>query len=276
MAGQFASMDGQLTRVISAEIPKIKNDLDTNYEKAEQIKIKMDHMARTVDAFGNRAESIGQMDKNMSLLTGKINDDIISEINQIDLERKRSIKEVEMLSRKIDHLSKQYVKFLKLSKDKITVSIPPKWVDELPRRDGMIFHVGVSPATRRINEAQELAVNQARSHMATILKRKTMNAMESTIEASGTISPNAFDELSESFKKQVNAAIGEWMVNSRMESYWIDPAGYVYALLSLPVNNIIDSSSFGVLIETLKRVQRSTAETLAQNFTDQLKAELLQ
>lgn len=276
LASQFVAIDGQLSQVISTEIPKIKNDLDSNYEKSEQIKTKMNHMASIMDALADQAESIGNMEKNMGLLTDKMDDEIISEMNQIGLERKTNIEEVEMLSRKIDDLSKQYVKFLKLSKDKITVSIPPKWVDELPRRDGMLFHVGVSPATRRINEAQDLAVNQARSHMTTVLKRKTMNAMTSAIEAGGQIYPNAFDELSGPFHNQVNDAVDAWMADSRMESYWIDPAGYVYALLSLPVNNIIGSSNFNVLIETLKQAQQSSIETQAQDFINQLKTELLQ
>ena len=100
--------------------------------------------------------------------------------------------------------------------------------------------------------------------------------MTSAIEAGGQIYPNAFDELSGPFHNQVNAAVDTWMANSRMESYWIDPAGYVYALLSLPVNNIIGSSNFNVLIETLKQAQQSSTETQAQDFINQLKTELLQ
>ncbi|MCK5422474.1 MAG: hypothetical protein KAJ08_09925, partial [Deltaproteobacteria bacterium] len=221
LAGQFASIDVQLTQVISTDIPKIKEDLDNNYEKTEQIRTNMDNIVRTIDTLGDQAESINKIGKNMDLLTDKIDGEIISEMNQLEMERKNNIKEVEMLSRKIDNLSRQYVKFLKLSKDKITVSIPPKWVDELPCRDGMIFNVGVSPSTERINEAQQLAVKQARSHMAIILKRKTINAIGSTIEAAGKLPPSAFDELSEQFKKQVNEAISELMIYSRIESYWV-------------------------------------------------------
>ena len=275
LAGQFASIDVQLTQVISADIPKIKNDLENNYEKTEQIKTNMDNIARTFDTLGDQAESINKIEKSMDLLTDKIDDEIISEMNQLEMERKNNIKEVEMLSRKIDNLSRQYVKFLKLSKDKIIVSIPPKWVDELPCRDGMIFNVGVSPSTKRINEAQQLAVKQARSHMAIILKRKTINAIGSTIKACGKPPPSAFDELSEQFKKQVNEAISELMIYSRIESYWVDPAGYIYALVSLPVKNIIEGSKFGVLIETLELTYHSITGALTQDFKQQLKVELL-
>jgi len=275
LSGQFASIDVQLTQVISTDIPKIKNDLENNYEKAEQIKTNMDNISRTIDTLGDQAESINKIEKNMNLLADKIDDEIISEMNQLEMERKNNIKEVEMLSRKIDNLSRQYVKFLKLSKDKITVSIPPKWVDELPCRDGMIFNVGVSPSTKMINEAQQLAVKQARSHMAIVLKRKTINAIGATIEACGKLPPSAFDELSEQFKKQVNEAINELMIYSRIESYWVDPAGYIYALVSLPVKNIIEGSKFGVLIETLKRTHHSITESLTQDFKHQLKVELL-
>ena len=275
LAGQFASIDVQLTQVISTDIPKIKEDLDNNYEKTEQIRTNMDNIVRTIDTLGDQAESINKIGKNMDLLTDKIDGEIISEMNQLEMERKNNIKEVEMLSRKIDNLSRQYVKFLKLSKDKITVSIPPKWVDELPCRDGMIFNVGVSPSTERINEAQQLAVKQARSHMAIILKRKTINAIGSTIEAAGKLPPSAFDELSEQFKKQVNEAISELMIYSRIESYWVDPAGYIYALVSLPVKNIIEGSKFSVLIETLELTYNSITAALTQDFKHQLKVELL-
>ncbi|MBW2222272.1 MAG: hypothetical protein JRF22_07045 [Deltaproteobacteria bacterium] len=182
LAGQFASIDVQLTQVVSKDIPKIKNDLESHYEKTEQIRTNIDNISLTFDTLGDQAESINKIEKSMDLLTDKIDDEIISEMNQLEMERKNNIKEVEMLSRKIDNLSRQYVKFLKLAKDKITVSIPPKWVDELPCRDGMIFNVGVvSPSTKRINEAQQLAVKQARSHMTIVLKRKTINAIGSTI-----------------------------------------------------------------------------------------------
>jgi hypothetical protein len=275
LAGQFTSIDVQLTQVISTDIPKIKNDLESNYEKTEQIRTNMDNIARTIDALGDQSESIDKIEINMNLLSDKIDDEIISEMNQLELERDRNIKEVEILSRKIDNLSIQYVKFLKLSKDKITVSIPPKWVDELPCRDGMIFNVGVSPSTKRINEAQQLAVKQARSHMEIILKRKTINAIGSTIEAAGKLPPSAFDELSEQFKEQVNEAISELMRYSKIESYWVDPAGYIYALVSLPVKNIIEGSKFGVLIETLELTYHSSTEALTQDFKHQLKVELL-
>ena len=275
LAGQFASIDVQLTQVVSKDIPKIKNDLESHYEKTEQIRTNMDNISRTFDTLGDQAENINKIEKSMDLLTDKIDDEIISEMNQLEMERKNNIKEVEMLSRKIDNLSRQYVKFLKLAKDKITVSIPPKWVDELPCRDGMIFNVGVSPSTKRINEAQQFAVKQARSHMTIVLKRKTINAIGSTIEAAGKLPPSAFDELSEQFKKQVNEAISELMIYSRIESYWVDPAGYIYALVSLPVKNIIEGSKFGVLIETLKLTHHSITEALTQDFKQQLKVELL-
>ena len=276
LASQFASIDVQLTQVVSKDIPKIKNDLESHYEKTEQIKTSMDNIARTIDTLGDQAESINNIEKSMDLLTDKIDDEIISEMNQLEMERKNNIKEVEILSRKIDNLSRQYVKFLNLSKDKITVSIPPKWVDELPCRDGMIFNVGVSSSTKRINEAQQRAVKQARSHMTIILKRKTINAIGSTIEACGKLPPSAFNELSEQFKQQVNEAISELMIYSRIESYWVDPAGYIYALVSLPVKNIIEGSKFGLLIETLELTYHSITGALTQDFKHQLEVELLQ
>ena len=275
LAGQFASIEAQVEQVISTDIPKIKNDLENNYERTKQIRANMDNIVRTFDTLGDQEESIKKIEKNMDLLTGEIDDKIISEMNQLEMERKNNIKEVEMLSRKIDNLSRQYVKFLKLSQDKITVSVPPEWVDKLPCREGMIYNVGVSRTTRKISEAQQFAVNQARSHMAIILKRKTINAIGSTIEACGKLPPTTFDELSEKFKNQVNEAISELMIYSRIESYWVDPAGYIYALVSLPVKNIIEGSKFGVLIETLTLAHYSITESLTQDFKHQLKVELL-
>jgi len=275
LAGQFASIDAQLTQVVSIDIPKIKSTFEENSDKTEKIKTDMSNIAQRFNDLGDQAENVKKIEIDIGLLAGKIDDEVISEISKLESENKQNIEEVKVLAQKIDNLSKQYVKFLNLSKDKITVSIPPKWVDELPYRNGTIFTIGVSLSNNKLNKVQQSAVEQARFHMAIMLERKTINAIAYTIESAGKLPPNNFDELSEKFKEQITDAINELLFYSQVESYWVDPAGYVYALVSLPVKDIIDGSKFGVLVETLNLTHISITEALKQDFKKQLKVELL-
>ena len=275
LANQFASIDTQLNKVVLVDIPEIKNTLGKNSERSDKISADMYDLTKKTTDLGDQAESVSKIETNLELLTQKINDELLSEINQFEKERKRNIKEVRTLSQKIDSLSSQYVKFLKLSKDKIIVSIPPKWVDELPRRDGKVFAVGISPSTKKLRRAQQMAVEQASSNLAEMLERKTVNAIVHTIQSSGNLPPKNFEELSNEFKAQITEAVNEFIVDTCVESYWIDPTGYVYALVSLPVENRIGGSKLGMLIEALKLTHQSITEALKQDFEKQLKVELL-
>lgn len=275
LATQFSSIDIKLNQVISTDIPGIKSTLEKNSERTDEIKTDVDNLTLKITNLGDQAESISKIETNMDLLTQKINDEVISEINQLEKEREQNVKELKILSKKIDYLSRQYVKFLKLSKDKIIVSIPPKWVDELPYNSSIIYAVGISPSTSELDKAQQRAVEQARSNIAMMLERKTINAVGYVIKSAGKNPPRSLDELSKQFKEHLTEAINELLVDSRVESYWVDPSGFVYVLVSLPVEAIIEGSKLGILIETLRLTHLSITEVLMQDFKKQLKLELL-
>jgi len=275
LTNRFSFIDAKLDQVISGDMPKIKDALKKNSEGAEKIKTGMDTLTREIINLGDQTESVNKIDTNIDLLTRKINDELISEIAQFGKGSEQSIKEVKILARKIDNLSRQYVKFLKLAEDKIVVSIPPKWVDELPSRKGTVFALGVSPSANGLNKAQQRAFKQACSNISMMLERKTFNAIRYTIESAGKTSPKNFDELSEELKKQIIGAVNELLADSQVESYWVDPTGYVYALVSLPIEKSIEGSELGALIKTLKLTQLSITEALTQDFKRQLKLELL-
>jgi len=274
LATQFTSIDMKLNQVVSMDIPEIRNTLEKNSEGTDKIKTGMDDLTQKINNLGDQAASVNKIETNIDLLSRKIDEGVISEIDQLGRESERSVKEVEKVSQKIDYLSRQYVKFLKLSKDKIIVSIPPKWVDELPYRKGTIYAVGISATTKELNRAQQRAVEQARSNIAMMLERKTINAVGYVIESAGKNPPQSLEELSKQFKEQLTEAINELLVDSRVESYWVDPSGYVYALVSLPAEDNIEGSKLGILIETLRLTHLSITEALKQDFKKQLKLEL--
>jgi len=204
----------------------------------------------------------------------RINEELMSQIEQLGRESKQGAEEAKKLSQKIDILSRQYVSFLKLAEDKITVSVPPRWVDEPPRRDGIIFSMGISTMTGKLTRAQQSAVEQAIASMSKMLERKTFSAVGYTIRSAGRKPPATFDELSPDFKKNIAAAISELLENFQIESYWVDPAGYVYALISLPLKEVMENSQLGMLLETLKITRLSITDALKDDFKKNLQLEL--
>ena len=266
LASQFASIETTLNQVVKADIPKLKTTLEKSAEMTNTLQTDMHSLTQELNDLGDQVETVKNIETNVDLLSEKINKELIAGISQLEQESVQNTKEVQDLAEKIDTLSRQYVKFLKLSEDKITVSIPPKWVDALPYRDGTVFSVGISPSKKDLQNAQQRAVEQALTTMTTLLERKTFNAVAYTIRSAGKTPPTNFEELSEQFKGQITEAINELLLDFRVESYWVDPAGYVYALISLPIEDRIKESQLAMLIETLKLTQLSVTETLKQDF----------
>lgn len=255
---QFSSIDLKLKQVVSTDIPTIKNELYKDSKATEKMKAGMDVLTRNIAAWEDQKESIKKIETDIDLLTKKINDELIPERKGSE----QNIEAIKILAHKIDKLSSQYVKFLKLAEDKIIVSIPPKWVDELPHRRGTIFALGIGPKSDKLTMAQQRAVEQARSNMSMMLQIKTFNAVRHTIESTGKPSPNSLKELSPEFKQQITEAVNELLVDSRIESCWVDPNGYVYALVSFPVEKYLEGSKLGILVETLRQTKLSITEAL--------------
>lgn len=272
LVNQFSFIGAKLDQVVLMDLPKIKNALVESAKGNEKMETGMNVLTREISSLGDQAKSVSKIESNVKLLTRKINDELIAGITQFGKESEQNTEEI---SKKIDNLSRQYVKFMKLAEDKIVVSIPPKWVDELPHRKGTIFALGIGTATNKLNRAQQYAAGQARSTIAMMLEKKTFNAVKYTIESVGKPSPKSLDDLSGELKKQITEAVKEILADSRVESYWVDPAGYVYALVALPIEKSIEGSNLGVLIETLRLTHQSITEALAQDFKKQLKLELL-
>ena len=272
---QFASIETKLTQVVAADIPTIKETLGINSERTDIIKADVSSINHKINDLETRGEAFDKIETNVDLITKKIDEELIEGISQLEKESGQNAKEVKTLAKKIDTLSKQYVKFLKLSEDKITVSIPPKWLDTLPYREGTVFSVGISPQTGKLPIAQQNAVTQALSNMERMLERKTISAVAFTIRSAGKSPPTKFKELSKQFKEQMTDAINELMVDFSVESYWVDPAGFVYALISLPIEDRINDSQFGLLIETLKLTYLSVTEAVPDDFERNLQIELL-
>lgn len=242
---QFSSIEAKLNQVVASDIPKLKETLGENAEKTDRIGVDISTITNKIEGLETRSAEFDRMETTVDLLT-----------------------------KKIDNLSMQYVKFLKLSEDRITVSIPPKWLDSLPYREGTVFSVGISSQTGKLPTAQQNAVRQALSNMKKMLERKTISAVAFTIRSAGKSPPTSFEELSEQFREQMTTAINELMIDFRVESYWVDPAGFVYALISLPVEERIKDSQFGLLIETLKLTHLSVKEAVADDFKKNLQIEL--
>jgi len=251
LAYQLSSLETTVGQVVAVDIPRMQDTLKESALKTDKITTDVDTIAR------------------------RINEELMRDLEQLSSESKQSAEETKALSQKIDTLSRQYVHFLKLAEDKITVSIPPRWVDELPRRDGTVFSVGISPLGGKLNKAQQAAVERALAGMAQTIERKTFSAVESTIRSAGRKPPATFDKLSPEFKKNVAAAIDEFLADFEIENYWVDPAGYVYALVSLPVQEEMENSQLGMLMETLKLTQLSISDALKKDFQKNLQLELL-
>lgn len=273
---QFALIDTKLDQVVLRDMPKIQNALKKSSEGTEKVRTNLDTLTRAITNLEDQAESVNKIGMNIDLLSQKIDDELITGIVQFKKGREQNMEEVKMLSQKMDNLSRQSLKFIKLAEDKIIVSIPPKWVDELPYQKGTIFALGISPSTNKFKKAQRRAVEQARSNIAMMLERKTFNAVGNTIKSTGKTPPKSLDELSGELKKQITEAVNELLADSQVESYWVDPAGYVYALVSLPIAKSMEGSKLGMLIETLRLTQLSITEALMQDFKRQLKLELLE
>ena len=226
---QFVSIESKLTQVVAADIPTIKETLGRNSERTDLIKADVNSITHKINDLETQREAFNQIETNVDLITKKIDEELVAGMSQLEKESGQNTQEVMALSKKIDTLSRQYVKFLKLAEDKITVSIPPKWLDTLPYREGTVFSVGISPQTGKLPEAQQNAVTQALSNMEKMLERKTISAVALTIRSAGKSPPTTFEELSKQFKEQMRDAINELMVDFSVESYWVDPAGFVYA-----------------------------------------------
>ncbi len=250
LAYRLASIETRVEQAVDVDIPGMQETLKGSALKTDKISSDVDTIAR------------------------RINDELMRDIEQLSRESKKSAEETKELSHKIDTLARQYVSFLKLAEDKITVSVPPRWVDELPRRDGTIFSMGISTASGKLNKAQQSAVEQALGAMSTLLERKTFSAVGYTIRSAGRKPPATFEELSPDFKKNISGAIRELLDNFQIESYWVDPAGYVYALISLPLKEVMENSQLAMLMETLKLTQLSITDALKDDFKKNLQLEL--
>ena len=258
LAIQFASINTKLKQVVSTDIPIIKNRLKRGSTATEKMGADVKSLTGNIATWEDYKESIREIERNIEILTEKINDELIPERKG----NKQNVEVIKILSQKIDKLSKQYVRFLKLAEDKIVVSIPPKWVDELPHREGTIFAIGIGPKNNKLTTAQERASEQARSNMAMMLRSKTLDAVRHTIESAGKLPPNGLKELSPEFKQEINEVVDELLLDSQIESYWVDPNGHVYALVSLPIEKYLERSKLGTLIETLRLTKQSIAEAL--------------
>ena len=272
---QFVSIESKLTQVVAADIPTIKETLGRNSERTDLIKADVNSITHKINDLETQREAFNQIETNVDRITKKIDEELVAGMSQLEKESGQNTQEVMALSKKIDTLSRQYVKFLKLAEDKITVSIPPKWLDTLPYREGTVFSVGISPQTGKLPEAQQNAVTQALSNMEKMLERKTISAVALTIRSAGKSPPTKFNELSKQFKEQMRDAINELMVDFSVESYWVDPAGFVYVLISLPIEDRINDSQFGLLIETLKLTYLSVTEAVPDDFARNVQIELL-
>ncbi len=272
---QFATIEARLKQVVVKEIPSIKETLEENSKRSTMIKTAVSDLTHQLSSLEIQEDSVKKIREDLEHITQKIDEELVPGLAQLEQESGASTAEVKDLSQKIDILSKQYVKFLKLSEDKITVSIPPKWLDTLPSRKGTIFAIGISSKTPEIQKSQQRAVEQALSNMSMMLKRKTTNAVANTVRAAGKTPPATFEELSKQLRQQITEAINELLLDFRVESYWIDPAGFVYSLISLPIEDRIEGSRFGMLIETLKLTHLSITEAMQQDFKDNLQVELL-
>ena len=260
LAYQFASIETQLHQVVTADIPMLKDTLVKNADMTDLLQNDVHHLTQGLHDLGDQVETVKK------IATG---------ISQLEQESQHTAQEVQELAQKIDTLSRQYVKFLRLAEDKITVSLPPKWIDEIPCRDGTVFSVGISPSAKDLHRSQKRAVEQALTSMTTLLERKTLNAVAYTIRSARKTPPAHFEELSQQFKKQIREAINELLLDFRIESYWVDPAGYVYALISLPLEDTLRGSPFAMLIDTLKLTQVSLSEAFEDDFEKNLRIELL-
>ena len=255
---QFASIHSKLKQVVSTDIPTIEDRLEKDSTATEMMQADVNALTGNIATWEDYKKSIREIERNIGILTKKINDEFVPERNG----RKQNVEAIKRLAQKIDQLSKQYVNFLKLAKDKIVVSVPPKWVDEIPHREGTIFAIGIGPKNKKLTTAQELAGDQARSNMAMILQTKTLDAVRHTIESAGKLPPNGLRELSPGFKEEMNLAIDELLLDSQIESYWVDPNGHVFALVSLPLEKYLEGSKLGTLLETLRLTKQSITEAL--------------
>jgi hypothetical protein len=250
LAYRLSSIETRVEQAVDVDIPVMRDTLKDSALKTDKITADVDTIAR------------------------RINEELMGKIEQLGRESTQSAEKTKELSEKIDTLASQYVRFLKLAEDKITVSVPPRWVDELPRRDGTIFSMGISTMTGKLNKAQQSAVEQALGAMSKLLERKTFSAVGYTIRSAGRKPPATFDELSTDFKKNIAGAIRELLDNFQVESYWVDPSGYVYALISLPLKEVMENSQLGMLMETLKLTQLSITDAIRDDFKKNLQLEL--
>lgn len=250
LAYRLASLETKVEQAVDVDIPTMQGTLKESALKTDKITADVGTMAR------------------------RINDELMSQIEQLGKESKQGAEQTKALSEKIDALAGQYVHFLKLAEDKIIVSVPPRWVDELPRRDGTIFSMGISTGAGKLGKAQKSAVEQAVASLSKMLERKTFAAVGYTIRSAGRRPPAGFDELSPEFKKNISGAIRELLDNYQVESYWVDPAGYIYALISLPLQEVMENSQLGMLMETLKLTQLSITDALKDDFKKNLQMEL--
>jgi len=122
LAIQFASINTKLKQVVSTDIPIIKNRLISGSTATEEIEANVKTLTGNFATWENYKESIREIERNIEILTKKINDELIPKSNG----KKQNVEAIKILAHKIDKLSKQYVRFLKLAEDKIVVSIPPQ------------------------------------------------------------------------------------------------------------------------------------------------------
>jgi len=102
LAYLLSSLETTVEQVVAVDIPRMQDTLKDNGAKADTLSANMDSLTR------------------------RINEELMRDIDQLGKESKHNTEAVKGLSQTIDTLSRQYVNFLRLAEDKITVSLPPR------------------------------------------------------------------------------------------------------------------------------------------------------
>jgi len=79
LAIQFASINTKLKQVASTDIPTIKNRLEKSSIATEKMEADMDTLSGNIASWRDYKESIREIERNIEVLTKKINDELIPE-----------------------------------------------------------------------------------------------------------------------------------------------------------------------------------------------------
>jgi hypothetical protein len=110
----------------------------------------------------------------------------------------------------------------------------PKWINELPMKDGSIFAVGLVNRYFEKKAGEAAADSAARMELAQTIK---VNVKSITTSWSGTMQSGLATELEKSIDSEVIASVR----NAQILERWIDPEGLTYALTEMPLAGTIGS-----------------------------------